>query len=103
MKSFIARHAALVICVMSGFDRLVFRGSLRALRHCGIYGFLDRAKVRLVEFGKFAQETTERVKTPRWPKHRNAGGLLSTSIRQEPAKRISPATCCGSSPWRSRD
>lgn len=62
MKSFIARHAPLVTCVLSGFDRLVFRGSLRALRHRGIYGFLDRAKVRLLEFGKFAQETTERVK-----------------------------------------
>lgn len=62
MKRFIARHAALVTCVLSGFDRLVLRGSLRALRHCGIYGFLDRAKVRLLEFGRFAQETTERVK-----------------------------------------
>lgn len=62
MEKFIAHHRALVSSVLSGFDRLVFRGSLRALRHCGIYGFLHRAGVRLLEFGKFAQETTERVK-----------------------------------------
>lgn len=62
MEKFIARHRALVSSVLSGFDRLVFRGSLRALRHLGIYGFLHRAGVRLLDFGKFAQETTERVK-----------------------------------------
>ena len=62
MEKFIARYAALVSSVLSGFDRLVFRGSLRALRNRGIYGFLDRAGVRQLEFGKFAQETTERVK-----------------------------------------
>lgn len=62
MKTFISRHSALVTSVLSGFDRLVLRGSLRALRNRGIYGFLDRAKVRLLEFGKFAEQTTERVK-----------------------------------------
>lgn len=62
MEKFIARHRSLVSTVLSGFDRLVFRGSLRALRNHGIYGFLHRAGVRLLEFGKFAQETTERVK-----------------------------------------
>ena len=62
MQQFIARHRALVSSVLSGFDRLVFRGSLRALRHLGIYGFLQRSGVRLLDFGKFAQATTERVK-----------------------------------------
>lgn len=62
MEKFIARQRALVSSVLSGFDRLVFRGSLRALRSRGIYGFLHRAGVRLLEFGKFAQATTARVK-----------------------------------------
>jgi len=62
MKKFVARHASRVISVLSGFDRLVFRGSLRALRNNGINGFLHRAGVRLLDFGKFAKETTERVK-----------------------------------------
>lgn len=62
MTKFIARHAALVSSVLSGFDRLVFRGLLRSLRHRGIHRFLDHAGVRLLDFGTFAQKTTERVK-----------------------------------------
>jgi hypothetical protein len=62
MEKFIARHRTVVSSVLSGFDRLVFRGSLRALRHLGIYGFLHRAGVRLLDFGKFAEATTNRVK-----------------------------------------
>lgn len=62
MTKFIARHAALVSSVLSGFDRLVFRGLLRSLRHRGIHRFLDHAGVRLLDFGTFAKETTERVK-----------------------------------------
>ena len=33
MKSFIQKHAADVIGVLSGFDRLVFRGTLRTLSY----------------------------------------------------------------------
>jgi hypothetical protein len=62
MTKFIARHAALVSSVLSGFDRLVFRGLLRSLRHRGIHRFLDATGVRLLDFGAFAQKTTERVK-----------------------------------------
>ena len=62
MEKFLARHRPLVTSVLSGFDRLVFRGSLRALRSHGIYGFLQRTAVRLLDFGKFAEHTTERVK-----------------------------------------
>jgi len=58
MEKFIARHRAVISSVLSGFDRLVFRGSLRALRHVGIYGFLQRTGVRLLDFGKFAEMTT---------------------------------------------
>src|ERR1700692_632782 len=62
MMKFIARHGALVSSVLSGFDRLVFRGLLRSLRHRGIHRFLDATGVRLLDFGAFAKETTERVK-----------------------------------------
>ena len=62
MTKFIARHATRVSNVLSGFDRLVFRGMLRALRHKGIRRFLDATGVRLLDFGSFAQKTTERVK-----------------------------------------
>lgn len=48
--------------VLNGFDRLVFRGALRALGNCGVCGFLDRAEVRLLDFVEFVLGATERVK-----------------------------------------
>jgi hypothetical protein len=49
--------------VLSGFDRLVFRGSLLPLiRDGGMFFFLEAAGVRLLDFRKFALATTERVK-----------------------------------------
>jgi hypothetical protein len=63
MKTFVARHAALVTSVLSGFDRLVFRGTLMPLvRERGMHVFLSRAKVRLLDFKDFALRTSERVK-----------------------------------------
>jgi hypothetical protein len=63
MKSFVARHASLVTNTLSGFDRLVFRGTLLPLvRDRGMYTFLYKAGVRLLDFKKFAVETSERVK-----------------------------------------
>lgn len=73
MEKFIARHAARVTSVLSGFDRLVFRGLLRALRHRGIRTFLERAGVRLLDFGAFAQQTTERVKAAALAEAERAG------------------------------
>jgi hypothetical protein len=49
--------------VLSGFDRLVFRGSLLPLiRRGGMYSFLEASSVRLLDFKKFVLATTERVK-----------------------------------------
>jgi hypothetical protein len=63
MKTFVARHASLVTCVLSGFDRLVFRGTLLPLvRDRGMHVFLSRAKVRLLDFKAFALRTSEQVK-----------------------------------------
>jgi hypothetical protein len=63
MKTFVARHASLVTGVLSGFDRLVFRGTLLPLiRDRGMHVFLSQAKVRLLDFKTFARHTSERVK-----------------------------------------
>ena len=63
MKTFVSRHAAVVTCVLSGFDRLVFRGTLLPLvRDRGMHTFLTRAKVCLLDFKTFAVQTSERVK-----------------------------------------
>ncbi len=54
MKRFIARYRSLVTGVLSGFDRLVFRGHILPLmREGGMYFFLEAASVRLLDFKKF--------------------------------------------------
>jgi hypothetical protein len=63
VEKFVARHQSLVTSVLSGFDRLVFRGSLLELHRDGaMYTFLERAAVRLLDFKHFVLKTSERVK-----------------------------------------
>ena len=64
MERFLSRHRSLVTCVLSGFDRLVFRGTLIPLvRDMGMYTMLKRSGVRLLDFKPFVQKTSDRVKT----------------------------------------
>ena len=63
MREFLSHHGSKIASVLSGFDRLVFRGSLRALRHSGMRMFLDSAGVRLLDFGSYAERTTKKVKS----------------------------------------
>ena len=63
MQRFIARYRSLVTGVLSGFDRLVFRGTLLPLvRDGGMFCFLERAGVRLLDFKDYVLRTSERVK-----------------------------------------
>lgn len=63
MERFLARHASVVTGVLSGFDRLVFRGTLLPLvRERGMYAMLCRAGVRLLDFKRYVQDTSEQVK-----------------------------------------
>lgn len=63
MERFVARHRSLVTCVLSGLDRLVFRGTLIPLvRERGMYTFLKRSGVRLLDFGRFVETTSNRVR-----------------------------------------
>ena len=63
MKSFIARLGSQVTAVLSGFDRLVFRGTLLPLmQQYGMFRFLERAGVRLLGFKDYVLSTSERVK-----------------------------------------
>jgi hypothetical protein len=64
VKGFIARYGPLVTAVLSGFDRLVFRGTLMPLvRDYGMFHFLQHAGVRLLDFKKYVLTTSERLKT----------------------------------------
>jgi len=64
MEAFLSRFSSLVTSVLSGFDRLVFRGTLIPLiRPRGMHAFLRRADVRLLDFRRYAQRVTEELKT----------------------------------------
>ena len=63
MKEFVQRHASSVIGALSGFDRVLFRGTLRRLANAGGLGtYLSHAGVLLKEFGDWSMELTESVK-----------------------------------------
>lgn len=63
MQRFIARYRPLVTGVLSGFDRVVFRGSLLPLmREGGMFFYLERAGVRLLDFKDFVTRTSDRVR-----------------------------------------
>lgn len=63
MDKFIMKHRDEITGVLSGFDRIVFRGSLRALSYPeGMKRYLWANQVRLVDFGTHVQQVSERVK-----------------------------------------
>jgi hypothetical protein len=63
MESFLQKHSASVTGFLSGFDRLVFRGTLRQLAYVdGMKTYLSHAGILLKDFGSHAQKTTELVK-----------------------------------------
>lgn len=63
MERFIARHVEKIVGVLSGFDRLVFRGTLRPIAYAaGLRSFLWKRQVLLKEFGAFAQRLTAQLK-----------------------------------------
>lgn len=62
METFVARYHAAVTAVVSGFDRLVFRGTLLPLvMERGLHTLLARVGVRLLDFKDYAQETSKAV------------------------------------------
>jgi hypothetical protein len=63
MQKFIAKFGGLIQGVISGADRLVFRGSLRAIQYqFGMMGYLWHKKVPLTAFGKHAEQITSKIK-----------------------------------------
>ena len=94
MEKFIARYRSLVTGVLSGFDRLVFRGSLLPLfRDGGMFFFLERAGVRLLDFKDFVTRTSDRVKEAAYAEAARLGRPVqylesSESDKEKIAKRM---------------
>lgn len=64
MRSFVQRHQTEIKGVLSGFDRLRFRGTLRWLSSIeGMGSFLGTIRVLLMHFNDWAQLQTDRIRT----------------------------------------
>jgi hypothetical protein len=74
MKRFIQRFSERITGVLSGFDRLVFRGTLRYIAvPSGMMDFLKRENVLLKEFGHYAKDVSERLKESLYAEVRRSG------------------------------
>ena len=63
MEQFLSKHASAVIGALSGFDRLVFRGTLRQLSYSkGMMSYLWAVQVLLKDFAGHAQALTQRLR-----------------------------------------
>jgi hypothetical protein len=63
VRQFIARHADKISGVLSGFDRLIFRGHLLPLCHeGGVRAFLASQGVLLKDFGHFVETVTGMIR-----------------------------------------
>lgn len=63
MQKFIAKYESQIAGVLSGFDRLVFRGSLRKISYVfGLQGYLWAQDVLLKNFGSHVQQISQQVK-----------------------------------------
>lgn len=64
MKDFLARYGQKIMGTLSGFDRIVFRGTLRILAHrAGMLKFLSHKSILLKDFPQYAKGITERIKS----------------------------------------
>ncbi|QEF97649.1 hypothetical protein Mal15_48190 [Stieleria maiorica] len=63
MERFIERHDQRIIGVLSGFDRILFRGTIRALSYLdGMDKYLNVHGVLYKHFGGFVQRISDRIK-----------------------------------------
>lgn len=92
MNSFINKHKDHVSGVLSGFDRLVLRGSLRNLAYvAGLRGYLNATGVLLKDFSKYALQITAKLKEASLEKAKRLDRpikyLSSSQIRKEDVAR----------------
>ena len=92
MQSFIQRHAAKVIGVLSGFDRVRLRGTLRWLANRdGMRNYLFAANILFKDFKDYVMGVTERIRAASHRLAEEAGRPLlylnSTAISKEETAR----------------
>jgi hypothetical protein len=63
MERFVTRHQDRIAGILTGFDRMLFRGTLRSISHPkGAETWLSSRHVLLKDFAAYAQRLTERLK-----------------------------------------
>src|ERR1700676_4163388 len=88
MQEFIAKHKEEIAGVLSGFDRLVFRGSLRSISYAeGMMGYLWGNRVRLTEFGKHVLGVSQKLKQACKAKAEALGRPVKYLVRRGRARK----------------
>lgn len=83
MHEFIARYREAITGTLSGFDRLVFRGTLRSIAFVdGMRIYLQRQGVLLKDFGKHAEQVSQVLKS---------SSLAQAARYQRPSEYLSSA------------
>lgn len=63
MERFLTRHRDHVVAILSGFDRLLFRGTLRTIAYVkGLDIFLASHRILYKDFGRFAEDVSDQLK-----------------------------------------
>jgi len=94
MHQFIAKHQDQITGTLSGFDRLVFRGTLRSMAHAeGMQRYLWANQVLLKDFGSHVEQVSRRLKQASLAEAQALGRpvkyLASSQVsKEETARRI---------------
>jgi hypothetical protein len=97
VEEFLSKHAEDVIGTLSGFDRLVFRGTLRLLAHCtGMMRYLWAVQVLLKDFAAHAEGLTRRLREASEAQARRTGRPIrclasSATDKEQVARAIAVA------------
>ena len=92
MNQFVKQYSAKLLGVISGFDRLVLKGTLRPLSYpAGMMNFLYEKEVLLKDFGPYAEGVSEQLKEASQKEAGHLGRtnryLESSRTRKEPLAR----------------
>ena len=96
MQAFVNKHTGDVIGVLSGFDRLVFRGTLRMLaHHLGMMTYLRAVRVLLKDFANHAAAMTQQLRAASEGQAQATGGRSYLCGQARSARKILPARSHG--------
>ena len=89
MNDFVAKYSGNVLGVLSGFDRLVLKGSLRFLSYgAGMRNFLFEQNILLKDFASYVEQTSSLLKEASLAEARRLGRpityLNNSQTRKEP-------------------